>query len=83
MLRRANYQIESSDQHKLVIRDIGPWDKCPTVTNDADNVVEDLVRMLAGRRLFCYDSEGEFAELMITNEKFCGFGLIKNARTEK
>jgi hypothetical protein len=47
----------------LVIRDIGPWDSHPTVTNAAEEVVADLAKRLGGRRLFYYDSEGQWKEV--------------------
>lgn len=40
---RARYVIVSDEPGKpLVIRDVGPWDRHPTVTNDVDGVVADL-----------------------------------------
>jgi hypothetical protein len=66
-MRRANYAIVR-DTHPdlIVIRDIGPWDAYQTVTNAADLVVAELqaARQLRdGRKLFYYDSEGEYGEI--------------------
>lgn len=60
----------------LVIRDIGPWDRYRTVTNDAEAVVEALVkagRLPEGRRLLYFDSEGDLDEIIVKNGKFAGF----------
>lgn len=51
----------------LVIRDVGPWDAFPTVTNAAEAVVVELRRrgmLPTGRRLFYYDSEGVLDEIV-------------------
>jgi len=41
-MNRAQYQIERIDSEVMVIRDLGPWDRYPTVTNDAEGVVQKL-----------------------------------------
>jgi len=64
MGRPAQFTIESRTEKAIVIRDVGPWDRCFTVTNDA----EDVVRRLAaqpGQRVFYYDSEGDFGEIVL------------------
>lgn len=58
---------------RLVIRDLGPWDRHPTVTNDAESVVRELEPILSGRRLFYYDSTGQLDELVIRDGHFAGF----------
>lgn len=76
-MRQANFEIVEQESHKavLVIRDVGPHSQHPTITNDAEGVVERLVREghLNGRRLFYYDSQGGFDELVVTDGKFSGF----------
>jgi len=76
MGRRAQYSIVQQTAGAVTIRDIGPWDSCLTVTNDAENVVADLLTTLGGRRLYCYDSEGELGELLIKDGLFAGFGPV-------
>lgn len=52
---------------RIVIMDIGPWDQCPTVTNDAAHVVRicDLWwRLSTDTRLYYYDSMGYLDELL-------------------
>ena len=78
-MRHARYVILEDDflqEEPLVIRDVGPWDQHPSVTNDAEAVVEDLVRsgrLPEGRRLFYYDSEGQRDEIKIKDGRFAGF----------
>jgi hypothetical protein len=71
--RTANYEILDATPYHLVIRDIGPWDKYPTITNDAENVVAELAEQLAGRMLLYFDSEGELSRLRVREGRFAGF----------
>lgn len=72
-MSKASYSVVNESDEFVVIVDIGPWDQFSTVTNDAEAVVEELIGMLAGRKLFYYDSEYEFCELVIKDGKFAGF----------
>ena len=65
-MSRSNYSIEEKGEAFLVIRDLGPWNKFKTVTNDAENVVAELHArgVLGNRRLFYYDSDGRRDELV-------------------
>lgn len=77
-MRNPNFEIveaESSDEC-LVIRDVGPWDKHPTVTNNPESVVELLISggvLQTGQRLEYYDSEGRRDQLLVKDGKFAGF----------
>ena len=79
MGRPANFVIVSSiayDTDAVILRDIGPWDRHLTITNDAENVVETLFKsgkMKPGQRLLYFDSENELTELLIKDGKFAGF----------
>ncbi len=75
MLKRARYRVVRETPEAILIRDLGPWDRHPTVTNDAEQVVAELVAAdrLRGRRLFCRDSEGTIDELRVAGERFAGF----------
>ena len=76
MGRPARYAVIEDTAERLVIRDLGPWDIHLSVTNDAENVVEDLAIRLKGRRLFYIDSEGDKDELKVDHSgKFIGFGF--------
>ena len=77
MGRHANYTIvEDKPGQPLVIRDVGPWDKHLTVTNDVEHVVAKLVaagKLPEGRRLFYYDSADEVDEIVVKDGRFTGF----------
>lgn len=79
---KANYRIVENDAGKkapLVIRDVGPWDKFMTVTNAAEEVVQELVaagELPEGRRLLYWDSEGKKDELLVKNGQFAGFKYV-------
>lgn len=74
--RRANFAVVGADAEQIHIKDLGPWDEHRTVTNDAESVVEVLVRcgiLRPGARLFYTDSQGELDELLVADGKFAGF----------
>lgn len=76
-MREARFKVLAcSDDAPLVIRDLGPWDQHPTVTNDAEGVVARLFRdgLIPGRRrLLYFDSDGNLDELLHDGGKFAGF----------
>lgn len=76
-MRRAHYAVVSNEaQEPLVIRDVGPWDQHPTITNDAEAVVADLFQaglIPGGRRVFYFDSENNLDELRHEEGRFLGF----------
>ena len=72
-MKPANFLIVQDLPDRLVIKDIGPWDQFPTVTNDVEQVVARLQFRLAGRRLFYYDSYGQFDEILVKKGEFAGF----------
>jgi len=72
-MKHPNYEIIEQTDEYVLIRDIGPWDIFPTVTNGAEEVVGELAQMLNGRRLEYYDSEGERTELLVSGGAFAGF----------
>lgn len=69
----ARYSIDVDNATYLILRDLGPWSKHPTITNDAANVVADLLPRLGGRRLLYIDSEGSVDELVVKDGKFSHF----------
>ena len=72
-MTRLNFTIVSRTSDCLVIKDIGPWDVYPTVTNQAETVVKQLAPGLDGRRLEYIDSEGQQDELLVKDGEFAGF----------
>ena len=76
---RSNYKILQDNNEKLIIRDIGPWNRYLTVTNDAENVVDDLVKLgfsFENKRLLYYDSMGILSEILIKDNRFFDFGAV-------
>lgn len=71
----AHFGIIDETDELVLIKDMGPWDRHRTVTNEAEAVVEGLAPILRGRRLEYIDSEGERAELLVVNGKFAGFSV--------
>jgi len=77
-LGRANYKIvkDIEDFTALIIRDIGPWDKFKSVTNVAEDVVDELVEqglLPEGKRLLYFDSENNLDEILVKGGVFAGF----------
>lgn len=76
-MHHANYQIISDrPEDPLIIRDIGPHTRYPTVTNDAEWVVARLSqerRLPNGRRLLYFDSENMLDEILVKDGRFAGF----------
>lgn len=74
---RAHYRIVRQEINRVVIRDLGPWDEHPTVTNDAEAVLEDLLAshyLRPGMQLFYFDCEGACDEIRFDAAgKFIGF----------
>lgn len=78
--QQANYLVLEKTDERIVLQDIGPWDKYMTITNAAENVVASLGD-IGNRRVFYYDSDGEMTELLIKNGRFAGFAPgLQNTR---
>ena len=75
-MRHANYVHVASFPDRIIIRDVGPWDQYPTITNDAEHVVKEMASYVAdGRALLYIDSEGRMDRLLVKNGRFAGFAL--------
>lgn len=75
-MRKPSFVVVSRSQTALTIKDVGPWDIFPSVTNSAEEVVEDLLTtgfLMPGMQLFYYDSEGVLDEILIMENRFAGF----------
>lgn len=75
-MRTANFAVVVSTDESLTIKDLGPWNQFPSVTNDAENVVAILMArglLKPGQRLLYYDSYGVLDELLVKDGKFAGF----------
>ena len=75
----ARYEIVSNTPGgDLIIRDLCDG-TCKSITNDAENVVRQLVRsgILDGtQRLLYYDTEGKLDQIGVKNGRFDGFILL-------
>lgn len=74
-MRLPNYEILDDKPDYVLLRDLGPWDQYPTITNAAEEVVIQIAPQLRGRKLFYIDSEGERTELLVNNRRFAGFAF--------
>jgi len=77
-MKKTNYEIKLCSDSFVLIKDIGPWGRYMTVTNAAEDVVEELNCLLNGRRLFYVDSSNYIDEILIEHNKFAGFKLLNN-----
>jgi len=85
----ANFRIERKHAFGsdiVLLRDLGPWDRHPTITNDAQWVMQTVAYMLVAprKRLLYYDSAGELTELLLEGEdgeplRLKGFGFPPEA----
>lgn len=74
MSRSARYEIIFKPDGGYYLKDIGPWDKHLTITNDAENVVAKTIEALGPCQHIEYeDSEGERGYLLVKDGKFVGF----------
>jgi hypothetical protein len=73
-MNHAEFSIEAETPDYIFIADTGHT-HARTITNDAEFVVETLVRenALRERRLFYQDSEGQIDELAHTGKRFLEF----------
>jgi len=78
--RRPNFVVVNSNEERVLIKDLGPWDRFPTITNNAEVVVAELAPTLAGRRLHYIDSEGHEDQLLVKDGQFAGFAPIPEDR---
>jgi len=81
---RCKFEVVTVERDAVTIRDIGHGQM--TVTNDAENVVAELVKsdlLPPGRRLFYYDSAGELDEMLLHNGRFAGFAPGPRATSAK
>ena len=69
----ANFAIIEKTHDFILIKDIGPWDRYPTITNSVEEVVSSLARLLVNRKLYYIDSEGSQDEILVENGRFAGF----------
>tara|TARA_R110002126_G_C10490983_1_gene504920 strand:+ start:151622 stop:151900 length:279 start_codon:yes stop_codon:yes gene_type:complete len=76
-MRKATYTVVQ-EHPSVIIRDDGPWDYKPTVTNDIESVVKELVKegvlpFNARQQFFYYDSTCVLTGVCIDDGEFNGF----------
>ncbi len=68
-MKTPSYDVVRDIKNRpLIVKDLGPWDRFPTITNAAEELVDDLMAkhlLEPGRRLFYYDSENQLDELVL------------------
>ena len=74
-MNHAQWSIVGSFPDRLIIRDDGPWDRFPSITNDAEWVVARIYERLNGRVLLYIDTEGRMDQLLVMNGRFAGLEL--------
>ena len=72
MSRPAAFSVVHMTDAKIFIEDLC-LPLCLSVTNDAENVVEQVSKAAPGRRIIYKDSEGNWDELLHDNGFFTGF----------
>lgn len=77
-MRHAQFMLlpDECNEHQVVLADVGPHTLFPTVTNDVEHVVAQLLqagRLHVGQRLFYYDTDGERDEIVFDAEGFVAF----------
>jgi len=80
-MKVSNYSIESNSDEVILIKDLGPWDRYKTVTNDAEAVVAHLFRrglVTPNKQIIYIDSDGDYGELYHDGAgNFEGFGFTQ------
>lgn len=80
LMKTPNYSIENINDERILIRDLGPWNEYPTITNNAEAVVAELVvahgEDLGERELHYIDSEGDIDRLLVEKGSFAGFKYL-------
>ena len=72
-MRHARFSILSITPSTMILRDDGPWKDHPTITNDAEYVVEQVAAQLGDRRLRYFGSDNLLDVLVVEDGKFAGW----------
>ena len=77
-MKRANYEVIAHSEDRVILRDLGPWDKYSSITNAAEDVIRNLHPYIKDKKVFYYDSEGDYGELVHDNNgQFVRFAFAK------
>lgn len=83
-MRMAKYSIKVANDMMVIVID-DDEEGCPSLTNSADAVIQDLnskVGGLGSRRVYYRDSVGRFDELCHSSGVFTGFAACKPSQQE-
>ncbi len=72
-MAHANFKIVVEGPDGMILKDVGPWDQHPTITNDPEWVVDQIASRLNDRVLLYLDSDGDLSQLVVKDGKFAGF----------
>lgn len=75
MRKKPRLEVVEVTSELILIKDLGPWDTHPTITNAVEDVVAVIGPLLDGRRLEYIDSEGKRDQILVRDGKFWGFAL--------
>lgn len=80
---RSIFSIVKIHPEKVILRDeFNNSMSTMTVTNDAEAVVEYILKLYPHKRIFYYDTEGMLDELMHDGEQFRGFKVGPRTKEE-
>ena len=82
-MSHAQFSSVIDTKDRLVLRDDGPWNCHPTVTNDAAWVVDQVSGKLADRMLLYFDSDGDLDRLLVKDGRFAGFSSVPDPRDSR
>lgn len=77
----ASYKVIQDSSGAICLLDLGPWDQFKTITADVALVISELQqanKLPPGKRLFYWDSEGDFGEIILKAGKFDQFALMSH-----
>jgi hypothetical protein len=83
-MKPASYKIVKSTAAFVLVRDVGPHDVFATVTNAAEDVVQELWvgGLLGDLRLFYFDTDGNLDEIVHDGPMFIAFRPVKTSEAK-
>lgn len=79
-MRAPNFTVVEITERVVLVEDCGPWDEYPTITNNPEPVVAEMVHALGidlgGRELHYIDSDGQTDRILVEGGKPRGFAPV-------
>jgi hypothetical protein len=66
-MRRSNYRV-LNEQHETILIDSGPHDKYLTITNDAENIINELTPEQKSKPIIYIDTDNEVVQLILNDD---------------